>query len=345
MKKIKESAIYISSPSNLFYLSKIKNEDARIIIFNKNKYYLTDNRNIQTVENLLKGYTIINIGKDKLQNSAIKLLQDLSVSSLAIEGNHLSYNEIKLILSKIEKINIEDNITNLINSRKIKSEFEIESIKESQTITDTVYGLIIKEIKDGITEKELASFINYNIYKMGAELAFDTIVAFGENSACPHAIPSDNNKLKIRDSVLIDFGAKLNNYCSDMTRSFSYKKADPLYIEAFKHVLKAQSLAITQIQAGIKCSKVNDMVIDYYKGYNLDEFFTHSLGHGLGIDIHESPYISSNSNEYFQNNMIVTVEPGLYFPNNFGIRLEDLILLSENTAHNLTKSPKNMIIE
>ena len=230
-----------------------------------------------------------------------------------------------------------------INKKRIsKNQNELNFITKAQEITDLIYMEIVKEIYEGITEIELAELINKKIYIKKCTPSFDTIVAFGENSASPHSIPT-NKKLEIGNAVVIDFGVKYNHYCSDMTRSFSYKTATDEYIKAYNNVLSTQNKAINNVKMGIKVSELDNIARESLGTYQ--QYFNHSLGHGVGIDIHENPRLSKFSEEILELNCVITIEPGIYIKNKFGIRIEDLIVVQQQSALNLTKSPKNMIIK
>lgn len=333
---------YISSPTNLFYYSSLKNNDARILLCGHSKYYITDNRFIFTAKNKLRDYIVVSADKISLVQQAINIINQLKASTLAVEGNSLNMLEYLDLKKSLKDIKIIDNSEKINNKRIKKRKEEINYIAKAQEISDHIYLEIIHELFEGITEKEIAILINKKILEKKCIPAFDTIVAFAENSACPHAIPS-NKPLRAGDAVVIDFGVQYNNYCSDMTRSFSYKFATDEYKKAYNYVLSAQNAAINNIKSGIEVKKLDHIARTFLESYQ--QYFIHALGHGIGIDIHEKPRISTTSNDILLKNTVVTIEPGVYIENKFGIRIEDLIVVKQQGACNLTKSPKNMIIK
>jgi len=222
-------ATYISSPTNLLYYSSLKNSDARILLCGNAKYYITDSRFILTAQKELSNYyTVVLSDKLPLVKKSIEIINQLNVNILAVEGEALSMLEYLMLEQSLKNITIVDDSEKINEKRVQKRKNEIINIEKAQEITDCIYLEVIQTLFEGITEKELAILINKKIFENNCTPAFDTIVAFGENSACPHAIPS-NKKLQAGDAVIIDFGVKYNNYCSDMTRSFSYKFATTEY--------------------------------------------------------------------------------------------------------------------
>ncbi len=168
-------------------------------------------------------------------------------------------------------------------------------------------------------------------------------MAFGKNTSKPHAQPS-NTKLEKGMPITLDFGAKLNNYCSDMTRTIFFGQPNQEMIDIYNIVLEAQNIALNNINEGMTGKECDSLSREYFKKKGLDKYFLHSLGHSLGIDIHEWPRFSAQSQDIMKQNMVLSVEPGLYFEDRFGIRIEDIIYFDKNGIVDLTKSPKNIII-
>lgn len=333
---------YISSPSNLYYYSLLKNNDARILIAGQKKYYITDSRFISIAKNKLKDFIVVEDKKKSLLKSAIEILKSQSFSTLGVEGDKISMNEFFFIKNSFSNTSIDD-ISHIISKERMqKRADELNYIKLAQEKTDKIYEKIANNLFQGITEIEVASLINKEIYIENCEPAFDTIVAFGKNTASPHSLPT-KSKLREGDAVLIDFGAKYNNYCSDMTRSFSFKFASPQYSLVYNSVLAAQKHLLKILNTDILGKDIHNIGIEKLGKYG--KYCTHSMGHGVGIDIHERPRLSSKSDDVLQENMVVTIEPGVYIKNNFGIRIEDLLIIKQDKACNLTKSHKNMIIK
>ena len=331
-----DEAVLIANPSNLLYFSNYKNSDAKILIIGNDKYYFTDSRYLEETSAQLRDFHILNF--EELPDT----LKKNGITELGIEDSlpQITYNA--LIDCGIKTFHsIESRVRKI---RSVKSEYELDCIRKAQEITDKTFNNLLPAIREGITEIELAGTLESLLYVNGAEdLAFTSIVAFDENTSKPHAHRTDK-KLKNGSIITLDFGAKYKNYCSDMTRTIAFGSISTEQKNAYKHVLTAQELALSIIYAGMTGKECDSMSRNYFKENGLDKFFIHSLGHGVGLDIHESPYLSQKSEDILEENTVVTVEPGLYFEKEFGIRIEDLIIVNKTSVINLTKSSKNIII-
>ena len=227
--------------------------------------------------------------------------------------------------------------------RAVKEPSEIQSISHAQEITDKVFDYVLGLLRDGIEERELANEIDYRFRESGGERsAFETIVASGPNTSKPHAIPT-RRKLRAGDLVLFDMGTVIDGYASDMTRTVVLGKANAEQKKIYNLVLDAQEAGIDCISSGRKCSEVFDMAMDVFENAGYGDKFIHSLGHGLGLEVHESPRISHKQNSILEKNFIVTVEPGIYIPGWGGIRIEDMVVVKDNGCFNLTHSTKKLI--
>jgi len=226
-----------------------------------------------------------------------------------------------------------------------KTQQEIYLVKESQKITDSVFLKILPYLKAGVSEKEIADIINAMLLSSGAEeTAFETIVGFGAGSCEPHHVPRADFLLKENDIILLDFGAKRNGYCSDMSRTLAIGETSEKFLNAYRHVLKAQETAIKKLKAGIVGKDGDSIARNYLKKQNLDKFFTHGLGHSIGKAVHEPPNLNQKEEGIIPVNALCTVEPGVYFEGEFGVRIEDIVLFKETSVENLTKTDKKLII-
>lgn len=240
---------------------------------------------------------------------------------------------------KINSLVETDNI--IEKQRMIKDEEEIKNIKIACEITDACFSHILEFIKPGITEKEIAMEIE-SYYNQRAEgVSFETIVASGENSSKPHAIPTDR-KIQDEDIITIDMGCKYNGYCSDMTRTIFVGKVPEHIKPVYDLVLKNQEQTLDEMKDGANTRLLSRMVENDFKLHNYD--LIHSIGHGVGMEIHERPYISGRRDVMLKENMVVTDEPGIYIPGNFGVRIEDTVLITKFGCISLTESAKNYTI-
>ena len=223
----------------------------------------------------------------------------------------------------------------------IKDEEEIHNLVKACNITDDCFSYILGFIKPGMTEKQIANEIDEYYKERTDGVSFDTIVASGENTSKPHAVPTDR-KIEEQDIITIDMGCKVNGYCSDMTRTF-FVGSVPEYVKpVYDLVLKNQEQVLQEYKDGCSTRQVTKMLENDFKlnGYDL----IHSIGHGVGLEIHEPPYISSRSDTLLKENMVVTDEPGIYIPGRFGIRIEDTVQITKFGCIKLTNSEKNYII-
>jgi Xaa-Pro aminopeptidase len=222
--------------------------------------------------------------------------------------------------------------------RAVKSKKELSNIIKAQRIAERVLGDVLKKFKTGITEIQVANFIKKSFVKYGAPiLSFPPIVAFGKNTANIHHEPG-KSKLKIGDTIMLDFGTTIKHYCSDMTRTYFWGKPNKRQEKIYLAVLEAQNKALRMIGRGEKKAKNIDGVARNYLGKS----FPHGLGHGVGTVIHEWPNFKPKSEDVLPIGCVMTVEPGLYFKNFGGVRIEDMILITKNGYQNLTKAPKSL---
>lgn len=343
----KIDALLVSSTANIFYLTGVDYfEDfdrvAYLFVTESNAILFTDGRYIEGIRNKLpKGVQVF------LHAELFKSIKKSNAKKIGFEQN-LTFAEYKRFKKETGKTFA---LTELIieKLRSIKDADEIKNIRAACKLTDKTLSHVLKNIRTNITEKEIAWGIEKFIKENGGELAFDSIVAFGPNAAIPHHKTS-NKKLSNKDEfVLLDFGAKVNGYCSDMTRTLLTKNANSKAHEIYETVLAAQSAAtefITTSGVGpdsheVSASKAAGVANNVLKSAGFDPI-PHGLGHGIGIEIHESPTLSPKSKDKLVRNNIFTIEPGIYIPGFGGVRIEDDFLLSDKLEQ-LTKSPKELV--
>lgn len=338
MKKLKYKGdlCLIQSPSNLFYFSSYENADAVLIFAEGKRYYFTDSRYFEEFRSLKGNFIVKDIAE------LCDFLSGGNFVSASIESNLPMEFYLFLQRHSINDLNFIDNEISAL--RAIKSSRELSLIKKAQLITDTTFEKILSCIEEGMTERELASKLEATLFLCGADkLAFDSIVAFGTNTARPHAHRGET-RLKKGMPITLDFGAKYGGYCSDMTRTVFFGDPGQEMRRIYESVLCAQEYAINNIKSGMMGRECDELARSVFREKNLEAYFIHSLGHGIGIDCHEKPNFSPKCQEIIGQGMVMSVEPGLYFEGKYGIRIEDLIYFDESGIINLTKSPKNMII-
>lgn len=340
MTSLDLQGLIISNPINIKYLINIEAEGT-LLLTRKDNIFLTDGRYIESVHSILTlydeviVYNIADLSKDDFENFF------MFCENVGFEENYVTYAKYKEYIRKYRINNLVETENIIEKERLIKDEEELENIKKACKITDECFEYILKYIKPGKTEKQIANEIE-NYYKKNAHgLAFDTIVASGENSSKPHAVPTDR-KIQNQDIITIDMGCKYNGYCSDMTRTFFVGKVPEYIKNVYDLVLKVQEKALEGYKDGASTKLLSKMVENDFKleGYTL----IHALGHGIGLECHETPVISYKNDIFLKEKMVVTDEPGIYIPGKFGIRIEDTVQITKFGSIKLTNSEKNYII-
>lgn len=340
MSSLNLQGIIISNPVNIKYLTKIEAEGT-LLITRKENIYITDSRYIEDVHGILTLYDeiIVYDAKDLAREDYENFF--MFCENVGFEEAYITYSKYKEYIRKYKINNFIETEGIIEKERIIKDKEEISNIQKACEITDKCFEYILKYIKPGITEKQIARKIQ-EYYKDNTQgESFETIVASGENTSKPHAVPT-NRKIQTKDIITIDMGCKINGYCSDMTRTVFVGEI-PEYIKSiYDLVLKNQKQILQEYKDGANTRLLTKMVENDFKlnGQNL----IHSLGHGVGLEIHESPYISYKSDTILKENMIVTNEPGIYLIGKFGVRIEDTVQITKFGCISLTKSEKNYII-
>lgn len=331
----------VSNPVNIRYLTGISAEGV-LLITRKENYYITDARYIEevqstiTIDDEIIVYNYTDISEYDYENFFS------FCENVGFEDNYVTYATYKNYMHKYKANHLEETENIIEKQRFIKDNNEIELLKKACEITDKCFEHLVEYIKVGMTEKQIALEIEKFFTENGAEsLAFETIVASGSNSSKPHAKTTER-KIDLGDPITIDFGCKYKGYCSDMTRTvfagFVPGKIRGIYNLVLKNQLQTEKDMKDGANIRILARNVeNDFKLN---GYSL----VHALGHGVGLDIHEAPIVSYKNDNTFKENMVVTNEPGIYIPGEFGVRIEDTTLITKSGCINLTKSDKNYII-
>lgn len=340
MKEKEIEAFVIYKFVNVTYITGFTGDDSVALVTHDKAIFITDGRYTEQAQKEVKDFEVVE-HKTGIKEVLKEYIKTLEIKKLAFEEN-ISYGQYKELKEFLE-IELIPQASLVETLRVVKDEEEIENIKKAQNITDKAFEHLLNFINVGMTEKEVALELEYFMKKQGAEdLSFDTIVASGKRSSLPHGKASEK-VIEKGDFVTIDFGCKVGGYCSDMTRTIVMGKANEKQKEIYNIVLEAQQRAINNLKAGLM-SKEADLLarsVIEEKGYG--QYFSHSLGHGVGLEVHEAPSLSSKKEEILKEGAIVTVEPGIYIPDFGGVRIEDMVLLKQDGVINLTKSPKYLI--
>lgn len=338
-------AALIVSPENRFYFTGFESSDGYLIVNENDAVFITDGRYIEAAEKKIKGCKVVL--QEKKASQIKDILSSLNAKVIAVEADRMTLSEYALFASALEGMELvaDGSLDAQINEiRSIKTSEEIEKIKIAQRISEEALENILNFIEPGKTEKEIALELEYYMLSHGAQgLSFETIAVSGKKSSMPHGVP-DGKVIEAGDFVTMDFGALYEGYHSDMTRTVAVGKATDEMKEVYYTVLNAQENAIRSVKAGLSCKDADDAARSVIETAGYGNYFSHSTGHGVGVEIHEYPNLSKISDKILESGNIVTVEPGIYIPEKFGVRIEDMVLVTENGCENLTKAPKELII-
>lgn len=334
----------ITSDINRRYFTGMKSSAGIVLAFPEKAYLLIDFRYIEKAKATVTDAEVIEL--KRLFPQISELLKKHEAESMAIESENMTVKELNTYRHYFSSLKIvsDDSLSNAIWAlRMIKDDEEIECIKMAQHIAEMSLEDLLPFIKVGRTEREVALELNRLMFKNGAEdLSFETIVLAGRNTSMPHGVPSDK-KIEEGEFVLMDFGAVYNGYHSDMTRTVCVGKPSEEMEKVYDIVLRAQEAGIEAARAGIMGSALDKVSRDIIEAAGYGECFGHSLGHGVGLDIHEKPNASPNYKLPLSSGSVVTIEPGIYIAGKFGVRIEDFVILTENGCENMTKCAKNLI--
>lgn len=339
------SAVLITSDVNRFYFSGFKSSAGAVFITKNTSVLLVDFRYYEAAVNSV-GSKINVICYKKLFDSLNDIILKEHIKSVVIEDNDVTVSRLSAIKNEIkaEIVCDFDLSEKLLDLRMIKSNDEIEKIKTAQKIAEKSYLQLLNIIKAGVTERELAVELEYLMKKNGAErIAFDLITISGKNTALPHGVPSEK-ELCNGDFITFDIGAVYDGYHSDMTRTVALGYATDEMREIYDIVLNAHFQAASKIKAANTCAEVDNMARDYIISKGYGEFFGHTTGHGVGLEIHEKPTVYLTNETALKPNMIITDEPGIYLPDKFGVRIEDMYLVTDKGCKDLAFIDKELII-
>jgi len=331
----------ISNPVNIRYLTGI-NAEGTLVITRKENVYITDGRYIEIAQTAVTIDDEILILDSRTMTSGDYENYFIFCENVGFEEKYVTYENYKKLMHMYKINNLVETEGILENQRMIKDEEEISKIKKACEITDNCFEYLQKTIKKGMTEKEIAFMIQkYFLLNRAEKLAFDSIVASGENSSLPHAEPTDR-KIESGDIITIDFGCVYEGYHSDMTRTIFVDYVKDIYKPVYDLVLKNQMQTMKELKDGVAIKMFSKLVENDFKlkGYDM----IHGLGHGVGLNIHELPVLNTKSEFMLKENMVVTNEPGIYIPGDFGVRIEDTVQIAKYSSIQLTNSGKNYII-
>lgn len=338
--------LVLCDEANMHYICSFSPSEGMILILKDGMaYHIVDSRYTETAENNAKltGLNVIEISKgfiDELKS----LIDKHGVKSLIFEDKTISYSRYIQLNEKLSGVDFVKLGDRLMRVRNRKDSEEIVYMKKANAIAEKAFTELLNHIKPGKSEKELAAYFDYLMAKYGSDgVSFDTILLTGAHTSMPHGVPSEK-KIDNGDFVLFDFGATYKGYHSDMTRTVAVKSASDEMKDAYELVRKAQKAGITALKDGAKCADVYKAAYDVLEEKQMGKYFRHGLGHGVGLEIHEGFNASPNSKDTYETGNVTSIEPGIYIPDKFGIRIEDVLYLSPHGRENLSNITKELII-
>ena len=335
--------VLVSQDQNRRYLSGFTGSAGVLLITAERAILATDFRYYEQMGREAAGFELAKI-KTRFPDLLPSLVAELGLQRLGFESKSVTVDDLRTwakAAGDVEWVPLKDTVETI---RKVKDEAEIEALRRSVSLTDEAFAHLIDTIVPGMTEREAAWEIESYMRTHGAsKVAFDLVVAAGPNGALPHAKPGDG-VIEPGAPVVIDIGCVLDGYCSDMTRTICLGQPSAKYLEVWDIVLEAQEAAEANIRAGTNGVEADAIARDVIAAGGYGDYFGHGLGHGVGLAVHEGPWASKLSEDTFAAGMSLTVEPGIYLPGKFGVRIEDLVIIREEGVEILTGTPKTPVI-
>lgn len=326
------------------YLSSFSGSESVLIITAKSQYLLVDGRYHIRARQDSPDFEMKDVTRGKVYENMAKLFPEIGVKSILIDPTSTSYSSVLSFEKQISGIDIKtaSGLTHLL--RVVKSDEEINKLTDAAHLACNAFNKLVKEVKAGMTEKQVAARLEFIMKDMGAEKnSFDTIVASGKMGAFPHYVPGDK-ELQKGELVTIDFGCYLNGYASDMTRTIAIGDISDKLKEIYETVKGSQQAGLDAANSKISGKDLDQVCRKYIEERDYGKYFVHGTGHGIGMDVHEFPYVNSNNEQLLEQNSVITIEPGIYIEDVGGCRIEDCLVIKENGHINLNdKASKELI--
>ncbi|MDR0821661.1 MAG: aminopeptidase P family protein [Oscillospiraceae bacterium] len=340
-----QTAALVTSEVSRRYVTGFQSSAGEVIVTPDKAYFITDSRYFDhACRQTYSGIEVV-LQKD-LRVQRKDILASHGIDTVMIESRSMTVAELSRLIELYPDVDFDssDTLTELIaGARAVKTPREIEQIVKAQRIAEKAFMKLLDFLRPNITEKQVRTQLDFYMMESGADgISFDTIAASGVNSSVPHAVPTDK-KLEEGDFVVLDFGAVVNGYHSDMTRTVCIGQPSEQMRRIYEAVLAANLDGMSAIRSGVTGKLADSVARTSLESVGLDKYFTHGLGHGVGLEIHEDPSLSPNSRDTLKSGMVVTVEPGVYISGGFGVRIEDMVEVTTDGRTNLTKMEKNLI--
>lgn len=336
--------LLISDSVEVRYITGLKSSNMVLLIGEDGKHLFTDFRYQEMAQEFCN--------KEGWSFHLLKLGLGVELAHVYMAGESVAIQSDQLTLDRFELLKKESPDTKFLFKGKeiaalfsVKTDQEVENIQKAASVADSALKEWTTELTEGISEREAANLLESYCREGGSEAqSFDTIVLFGERAALPHGVPSETRKLESGDSILVDFGCVINGFCSDMTRTFFYNSVTPEIQERYEITLKAQRAGVAAVKPGLTAAEIDNVVRTIIDDTGYGDKFGHGTGHGVGLRIHEQPALNSRDETVLKPGMVITVEPGIYVPGESGVRIEDLLVVTENGCRSLSESPRNLTI-
>ncbi len=337
-------AALITSPIARRYATGFSSSAGVVFITKRRSWLIVDSRYYEKAAQQAQGCEVMLLSDLRKQLYAI--IEEEGIQVVSIESKTVTVSELEDYKKLFNALIVDSSSwlsVTIERMRIIKSEEEIAKIEAAQRIAEAAFSKLITSMRVGMTEKQVASVLNFYMMDLGADgISFDTIAASGVNSACPHAVPTDK-PLENGDFLTLDFGAVVDGYHSDMTRTVVIGKPDEEMKNVYNAVWGANTDALKAVRADVTGKLVDNVARSTLDAWGYEKYFSHGLGHGVGLEIHEAPAVSPKSPYTLHEGMIITIEPGVYIPGKYGVRIEDMVVVTADGCMNLTKTPKTLI--
>lgn len=341
----KADCALITDDINRRYLTGMKSSAGYVLVFPEQAYLVIDFRYIEKARELVKHCEVIEQEKDIFVQLKT-ILQTHGAKTIAVESDSMTLQELERFRKSLKNFEfLTDNLLSqaLYDLRTVKSPEEIQKMKSAQELAENALYSLLEQLHAGMTEREVALALDFHMRKHGAEdLSFETIALTGTHTSMPHGVP-DDRKIKENDFVLMDFGAVVDGYHSDMTRTVCVGQPSEEMKKIYEIVCHAQNMAKESAKAGISGKDLDAVARNVITEAGYGKQFGHSLGHGVGMEIHEFPVAGPACSQILEAGNVVTIEPGIYLPGKFGVRIEDFVHITKNGCENLTNVPNTLI--
>lgn len=337
-------ALLVTKVENRRYMSGFTGTWGWLLVTPQEAYLITDSRYTEQARAQAPDYKLVQQSNAGMLHEVRELAGSLGLKALGVEPHVLTHSEYRSLAEKLHPIELMDTDHLVEDLRKTKDPGEVDQIRQALAMTDRAFEHILTVLKPGMREKDVALELEYTMRQQGAEaLSFDTIVASGPRSALPHGIASDR-VIEAGDFVTMDFGCKHGGYCSDFTRTVSVGQAPDELRRIYDVVRRAQQAALEAVRPGMVAQELDAVARRVIDEAGYGKCFGHGLGHGVGLEIHEAPRLGVTGQEVLKPGMIITIEPGVYVPGLGGVRIEDMVCVTEQGGDDLTRATHDFIV-